>query len=220
MKKILFFGVGDKTDLVLYIAKLLSHTQNVLISDGTAAGRYRWFMSDDKLTQYDSFHVAAVRHPDELLSVTENQPFDVMLIDCDNSFLSAWEPADIRFLVTSFDRNVLEPALVILEHYCTTSCGPDEMAPFYRIYHPYAESQFNDSYLVSITDNLSIRWAGEPMYTPYDDHDFTRKIENQYDSQISLKGLSKELKSVLTSVLMIITEKSEREIKLLFKKKG
>ena len=127
MKKIGFIGAYDKIDLILYIAKVIAEMgSKVLVIDATITQKTRYVVpciapSKCYITEYENIDVAVgfkdFNEIKKYLSVEENLPYDVILLDIDsNSNFKEFDmlKAHKNFFVTGFDSYSLKKGLEII----------------------------------------------------------------------------------------------------------
>ena len=129
MKKIGFIGGYDKTDLIIYVAKILTELgQNVLVVDATTNQKARYIIPVINptlmyVTEYEDIDIAVgfkkVEEIKKYLGVPdeEEMEYDIMLVDTDNQegFKEYnLEEAQKNYFVTSFDSYSLRKGLEAL----------------------------------------------------------------------------------------------------------
>ena len=129
MKKIGFIGAYDKTDLILYVAKILTVLgKKVLVIDSTINQKARYIVPVINptlryVTEFEEIDIAVgfenIQDIKKYLGLSENQDmeYDITLIDTDdiegfNSF--GLEEAEKNYFVTSFDNYSLKKGLEVL----------------------------------------------------------------------------------------------------------
>ena len=129
MKKIGFIGAYDKTDLILYVAKILTVLgKKVLVIDSTINQKARYIVpvinpTLKYVTEFEEIDIAVgfenIQDIKNYLGISENQnmEYDIALIDTDNieGFnLFELEEAEKNYFVTSFDNYSLKKGLEVL----------------------------------------------------------------------------------------------------------
>ena len=129
MKTIGFIGAYDKTDLILYVAKILTTLkQKVLVIDSTINQKARYIVpvinpTVEYVTEFEEIDIAVgfenISDIKKYLGLSEeqNMEYDIILIDTDNykgfdSF--QLKEANKNYFVTSFDNYSLKKGLEIL----------------------------------------------------------------------------------------------------------
>lgn len=223
MKKILFIGACDKSEILLYLAKILTQAeQRVLIIDGTTLQKYQYsvpeFKNNNLLTEYDGFDVATgfghdqntVSLKDELeaclnkTNESESQ-YNYILIDSDNVNTLIWDEITHHVLVTNTDRYTLTNNTELLKSYFEHM--ENTLIPFTKIHYPYFSTNIDDSYMDSTVSRFPIEWNEERDFEiEFDEVDHAWKINLQYESRITLKRLSRALKSNLLTLAKTLTD--------------
>ena len=129
MKKIGFIGAYDKTDLIVYVAKILTTLgKKVLVIDSTQNQKARYIIpvinpTTTYVTEYEEIDIAvgfdSVEDIKRYLGVAENQEleYDVVFVDTDNADgirKFNLEEAQKNYFVTSFDVYSLKKGLEAL----------------------------------------------------------------------------------------------------------
>ena len=223
MKKIGFIGAFDKTDLMVYVARILVELQKkVLIVDSTILGKARYTVpsispSKYYITEFEGIDVAIgfnnMESIADYLGVSDLQ-YDFALIDIDlheNLERFNMELADKNYFVTGFDNYSLKKGLEIIGKM------PDKILMTKVLFSRDMQKEEED-YLNFLSLYYSIQWEEEKIYFPYDNGDSTVIIENQRAGRISFKNLSIEYKKGLLELTQqIIPEIRNGEIKRIIK---
>lgn len=131
MKKVGFIGAYDKTDLIIYVAKILTAlNKSVLIVDATTTQKSRYVVpainpTVKYVTEYEEIDIAVgfsgIEDIKEYLGVSEMQKleYDIVLIDTDTQ--EGFEnynlqESDKNYFVTSFDIYSLKKGLEIISN--------------------------------------------------------------------------------------------------------
>lgn len=214
MKKIGFIGAIDKTDLILYVSKILVDVKKkVLLIDSTVNQRARYIVpcispSKYYITEYEGIDVAvgfdSLEEVKNYLSAIELE-YDVVFIDIDsqknfNNFNML--KADKNYFVTGFDSYSLKKGLEIIGNI-------PEIVTMTKILFSREMLEEEDDYLNFLSFYFSVQWTNDKIYFPYDNGDNTAIIENQRAAKIRFKNLSPEYKESL----LIIAEKVLPEVK-------
>lgn len=223
MKKIGFIGAFEKTDLMVYVARILVELQKkVLIVDSTILGKARYTVpsispSKYYVTEFEGIDVAIgfnnMESIADYLGVSDLQ-YDFALIDIDsheNLERFNMELADKNYFVTGFDNYSLKKGLEIIGKM------PDKILMTKVLFSRDMQKEEED-YLNFLSLYYSIQWEEEKIYFPYDNGDSTVIIENQRAGRISFKNLSIEYKKGLLELTQqIIPEIRNGEIKRIIK---
>lgn len=129
MRKFGFIGSYDKTDLIIYIAKILTElNQRVLVIDSTVTQKARYTVpaiepSKCYVTNYEGMDVAVGFHSLDLIERYQMNDlscdYDIVLIDIDStqSFKNfEMLNAEKNYFVTAFDNYSLKRGLEIIEN--------------------------------------------------------------------------------------------------------
>ena len=224
MKKIGFIGAFDKTDLILYVSKILVETgKTVLVIDTTMNQRARYIVpaispSVCYVTEYEGIDVAVGFDNTEKICQylgTEKLNYDILILDIDsneNFIQFDMTAADKNFFVTGFDSYSLKKGLEIIGQM-------ENKIKMTKILFSRDMLKEEDDYLNFLSFYFSVEWEKEKMYFPYDQGDNTVIIENQRAAQIRFKDLSSEYKESLLLVSNLISpEIKNGDLKKAFKK--
>jgi len=205
MKKVGFIGAYDKTDFLLYIAKILTELGNkVLVIDSTITQKAKYVVpvinpTTSYVTEFEEIDVAVgFDSMDKMLgylgiSSEEQLEYDIALIDTDsiktlNDFgvLNAYK----KYFVTSFDLYSLKKGLEILS-------GIEEPIEVTKILYSKEMSEEENDYLDFLSTGYKIIWNEERIYFPFEMGDQSIIIENQRVAKIKFRNLSSEYKESL-----------------------
>lgn len=199
MEKIGFVGVYDKTDFIIYIAKILSVLgKRVLVIDSTLNQKAKYIVpvinpTKSYVTRYEEFDVAVGFHDFNGMAKYLGTPrisdlYDIALIDIDSSDVFnnfEMKYATKNYFVTSFDLFSLKKGLEILG-------GLQEIIPMKKVLFSRDGNKEENDYLDFLSSNYKIVWDNEIIYFPIDNGDMSIIIENQRVSKIKFKYLSSE----------------------------
>lgn len=223
MKKIGFIGAFEKTDLIVYIARILTELgKRVLVVDTTILQKARYIIPciapvKSYVTEYERIDVAVGF--EELDSLTNyigdiENDYDIVLVDIDTyEKFDSFEMANSEklYFVTAFDSFSLKKGIEVIG--TMRQKVKMEKILFSREYIEEEEEYLN---LLSMT--YPIEWSEEKIHFPYDQGDLTAIIENQRVTKIKLKNLSEEYRSSLFMLTQeIVPEVKIGEIKKAFK---
>lgn len=223
MKKIGFIGAFEKTDLIIYTAKILTEVnKRVLVIDTTILQKARYIVpaiapTKSYVTDYEGIDVAVGF--EDLESINKylgniEASYDIMLIDIDspemfNTFNMS--NSDKLYFVTAFDNFSLRRGIQIIGN-----MGPK--VKMSKILFEREITEENDEYLNLLSLTFPIEWNTEILYFPYDQGDISAIIENQRVAKIKLKNLSEQYReALLLLVLEIAPETKTGEIKKAFR---
>lgn len=205
MEKINFIGAYDKTDSIMYIAKILTEMKKkVIIVDATITQKSKYVIptvenKNEYITNYSNidFAIGFTNYNDikTYLGMPQSAEFtyDYMLIDIDNSdLLNNFDVYSSKktYFVTSFDLYALKKGVEVLKRLSL----PVEIT---KVYFSNLMSQTEDDYFNYIATGCRVKWNQEKIYFPLLNEDLDVIKENQRLSKIRFKGLSNEYKTSL-----------------------
>lgn len=205
MKKIGFIGGYDKTDLIIYVAKILTELgQNVLVVDATINQKARYIIPVINptlmyVTEYEDIDIAVgfkkVEDIKKYLGVPEDQEmeYDIMLVDTDNQqgFEEFnLEEAQKNYFVTSFDVYSLKKGLEAL-------IGLKNAISLTKVYFSKEMLKEEDDYLNFLSLGYKIIWNDYRVYFPIENGDLNVIHENQRVAKIKFKKISVQYKDGL-----------------------
>lgn len=220
MKKVAFVGSYDKTDMILYMAKLLTiANKKVIVIDTTALQKSRYIVPTMQalrkyITTFQGVDVAIGF--ENLEDIKEYQKengqveeYDFALIDIDsargyNNFeMSA---SDKHYFVTSFDMYCLKRGLQVFKNFKF----PVRVTKVYFSKEMFASE---DEYLNYLSSGLRIKWNNEIVFFPFETSDLNTIYANQRSSRIRIKGLSMQYMDSLSFIIEDFSGIQERIIK-------
>lgn len=208
MKKISFIGAYDKTDFILYLAKIIRTVgKKVLMVDATVNQKAKYVVPTIKptvsyITEFEDIDVAVGFEnynsiKDYLSAIEEKEVgYDYILIDIDSQKgLENFEiqPMDNNYFVTGFDTYSLKKGL----------------EAFYNVKEPYKLTKIlysremlkeEDDYLNFLSRGLKISWNDTRIYLPIENGDAIVIAENQRLAKIKFRLLSQQYKESLLYV--------------------
>lgn len=214
MKKVGFIGAYDKTDFMLYIAKILTEMgKKVLVIDSTITQKAKYVVpvinpTTSYVTEFEEIDVAVgFDSMDRMIgylgiSREEDLEYDIALIDTDsiktlNNF-GVLEAAK-KYFVTSFDLYSLKKGLEILS-------GIEETVNITKVLFSKEMSEEENDYLDFLSLGYKIIWDESRVYFPFEMGDQSIIIENQRLAKIKFKNLSSEYKESLGIIVEEILE--------------
>lgn len=205
MKKISFIGAYDKTDLIIYIARLLvAMKKNVLVVDATVNQKAKYVVpvinpSKTYVTEFEGIDVAVgfnkISDIKNYIGIDENEDlkYDYIFYDIDSleSYMNYnIEDSTSKYFVTSFDLYSLKKGIEIL-------ASTNKELILTKVYFAKDVSKQDDEYLEFLAKDYNIKWNEEIIYFPFEMGDQTVISENQRVSKIKLKKLTTEYKDGL-----------------------
>lgn len=205
MKKIGFIGAYDKTDLILYVAKILTTLKHkVLIIDSTINQKARYIVpvinpAVKYVTEFEEIDIAVgfenLSDIKKYLGLSEQQDmeYDIVLIDTDNYIgFEAYNLQEVNknYFVTSFDNYSLKKGLEVL-------AGLKEPISLTKVYFSKEMLKEEDDYLNFLSLGYKVIWNEYRLYFPIENGDLTVIYENQRVAKIKFKKLSVQYKDGL-----------------------
>ena len=221
MKQIGFIGAYDKTDFILYIAKILVEMgKKVILVDGTITQKAKYVVPTIKpsttyITEFEGIDVAVgfenFQNIREYLVMPNTTPleYDYALLDVDTAkAVESWniEQADKNYFVTSFDMYSLKKGVEALS-------GLKEPIHATKILFSRNALKEEDDYLNFLTLGTKVVWNTEVIYLPFEVGDQTVIYNNQRVHKIKFKKLSNQYKVGLQYVAQRILEEQEYRLR-------
>lgn len=205
MRTIGFIGAYDKTDLIIYVAKLLTEmNKKVMIIDSTTLQKAKYIVpaispSKTYVTEFEGIDIA-VGFPNyalikEYLGMPQHAVFeyDYIFIDVDSpEMLVSFDikAATRNYFVTGFDVYSLKRGIEILS-------GFTEPIPLKKVLFSKKITEEEDEYLNFISLGCKVIWDEEKIYFPFEQGDQTTLMENQRVAKVKLRKLTQLYKDSL-----------------------
>lgn len=208
MRKIGFIGAYDKTDLIIYIAKILTMMKKkVLVIDSTLTQKARYVVpvinpTKEYITEYEDIDIAVgfsnLEDIKKYLALADVQEleYDYVMFDVDDieGFQKfRLQEAEKNYFVTSFDNYSLKKGLEILS-------GLKEVLKLKKILFASQVLKEEDDYLNFLSLGYKIMWDEERIYFPIENGDLNVIYENQRVAKIKFKKLSIQYKDGLANI--------------------
>ena len=214
MKKIGFIGAYDKTDLIIYVAKILETlNQKVLVIDATINQKARYVVpvispTTEYVTEYEDIDIAVGFSNEEsikrYLGLADDQEmeYDMVLVDTDN--YKGFEEFQLKdaqknYFVTSFDVYSLKKGLEIINNL-------EEPVSLTKVLFSKEMLKEEDDYLNFLSLGCKVIWNEYRIYFPIENGDLSVIYENQRVQKIKLKKLSVQYKDSLGFIVQQILE--------------
>lgn len=227
MKKIGFIGAYDKTDFIMYVAKILVEMgKKVLLVDGTITQKAKYIVpvirpSKTYVTQFEGIDVAVgfenfenIKQYLALPQVIELD-YDIALVDLDTTDgveKFELEEFEQNYFVTSFDMYSIKKGLESIS-------GLKNPIRAYKVLFAKEVLKEENDYLNFVSLGSKIIWNEERIYFPFEVGDQTIIYNNQRVSKIKFKKLSTQYKEGLIYIASKILEnKEDALLKKAFKK--
>lgn len=224
MEKIGFIGAYDKTDFIIYIARILAVLgKRVLVIDSTVNQKAKYIVpainpTKTYVTQYEDFDVAVgFQDFDDIASYLSidrvSDSYDLSLIDIDSS--DAFKNFEMRsaeknYFVTSFDLFSLKKGLEVLS-------GLEETIKMKKVLFSKNGDPEENDYLNFLSSKYKVVWDDEIIYFPLDRGDMGTIIENQRVAKIKFKNLTEGYIDAFSMLAQEITGVSLYDLKKVYK---
>ncbi len=206
MKKVGFIGAYDKTDLIIYIAKILTVLdKKVLIIDATINQKSKYVVpainpTNTYITEFEDIDIAVgfndYEHILQYLG-SDELDYEYILINTDNEEgIKGFElqVAFKNYFVTSFDNYSLKKGIEILS-------GLREVMSMTKILYSEDVLKEEDDYLNFLALGKKVLWNEFRVYFPIENGDLTAIHENHRLAKISFKKLSIQYKDGLEYIV-------------------
>lgn len=227
MRKVGFIGAYEKTEIMLYIAKLLiSLKKTVLIIDSTITQKAKYVVpvinpTTTYITEFQKIDIA-VGFKDfegikEYLGIPneEELKYDFILIDIDSSkYVENFKMEDAykNYFVTAFDVYSLKKGLEAID-------SVKEPIKLTKIYFSNQDSKDDDEYVNFLSMGYKVDWEKYKVYFPISLADKESIIENQKINKIKFSNISQQYKNSIQYLTEEITKEiiTQPEIKKIIK---
>ena len=221
MKKVAFIGGYDKTDLILYMAKILKVlNKKVLFIDTTLTSKTQYIVptltpTKKYVTTYDGIDVAigfrSIEEFKEYQSIDGplDKEYDFILIDLDseNAYCNfELTKYDLHLFVTNFDVYSVQKGVNTLR-------GIKELTNVYKVIFTKDPNSEESEYLDFITLSYRVKWDDTIIYFPFETADLYAIYQNQRFSKVKFLNLSVEYIESLLLLLEITTDFSKGDLK-------
>lgn len=226
MRKIGFIGAYDKTDLILYLARILSAAgRKILFIDSTITQKAKYVVPEISparayVTNFENIDVAVGFDNYDGIKEYLGMPihadlgYDIAFIDIDDSQKLAnfqISPEEINYFVTSFDLYSLKRGLEALSNL-------NEKIKLTKILFTREALQEEEDYLNFLALGYKIEWTDDTVYFPLEIGDQSVIIENQRVSKLKFRKLSTQYRENLLYILSQIVGDAEfPEIRKVYK---
>lgn len=236
MKSVGFVGKMDKTELVQYVAKVLSTLgQKTILIDATSAQKTRYTVDvinglnaqNQYVVEHDGVDIAVgfnnvLELKKYLLAKGEDfTEYECVLIDTDSDEMS--EEYDLKnannlFFVTSFDKMHIAKGIDVLRYICATKRkeNPEAQVDLTKVLYYSNINTADMNYVENLADNLPLNWKGT-INIAYDTGDLSVNIQNQYSSKINFRYLTAEAKNGIIDIVNLITGEDKNKLKKVLK---
>ena len=214
MKEVGFIGAFDKTDLIIYIAKILTVLgQKVLIADTTITQKAKYVVPAlnptlSYITEFEEIDIAVgFKNIEGIADYTnrsiETLEYDYVLVDIDNAESAMnfkIDKAVQNFFVTSFDTYDVRRGLEILNGFP----NPIKMT---KVLFAKEITKEDDDYLNYLSLGSKVMWEDDRIYFPLEMGDKTAIINNQKVAKVRFENLTSMYKDGMEFVVAKIDPK-------------
>lgn len=227
MKTIGFIGAYDKTDLIIYIGRILTAmNKRVLVIDTTFLQKAKYIVpaispAKTYITTYEDIDIAVGFYDyysiKSYLGISEqaNLDYDYIFIDIDSyECLESFniQMADKNYFVTGLDVYTLRRGLEILS-------GLQERLDLTKILFAKNLSYDEEEYFNFLSLGAKVNWSEETIYFPFEQGDAGVIIQNQMVQKIKFKKLTELYKGSLMYIAseLLESQQEQNELRKVFK---
>ena len=220
MRKIVFIGGYDKSDIILYMSKILSlMDKRILVIDTTLLQKMRYIIptmtpTAKYVSTYDGIDIALgfdnMQDLIQYLGIANfADEYDYIIYDIDNPvYYESFEiaPQDVHCMLTTFDVYAVTKGVEVLR-------GIKEPTEILKVLVTRDPASEESEYLDFVSFNLKIKWKEDIVYIPFDTEDLYEIYLNQRSSRVKFTGLSMDYMESLSFLIENLTDCSSGEIK-------
>ena len=224
MKTIGFIGAYDKTDLIVYIAKIFATMgKRVLMIDTTILQKAKYIVptilpAQSYVTSFEDIDIAVGFYDYDSIKNylgVSTLEYDYIFIDVDNiEGINDFnvKTADRNYFVSGFDSYSLRRGLEILT-------GISERLSLTKVLFSKNLSYQEEEYFNFLSLGVKVDWTEETIYFPFEQGDAGTIIQNQMIQKIKFKKLTQLYKESLMYIAnqLIDTEQGQNEMKKVFR---
>lgn len=227
MKTIGFIGAYDKTDLIIYIARILTAmNKKVLVIDTTYLQKAKYIVpaispAKTYITTYEDIDIAVGFYDyysiKSYLGISEQASldYDYIFIDIDShECLESFniQMADKNYFVTGLDVYTSKRGLEILS-------GLQERLNLTKILFAKNISYDEEEYFNFLSLGAKVNWSEETIYFPFEQGDAGVIIQNQMVQKIKFKKLTELYKESLMYIAneLLESRQEQNEMRKVFK---
>lgn len=224
MKTIGFIGAYDKTDLIVYIAKIFATMgKRVLMIDATILQKSKYIVptilpAQSYVTSFEDIDIAVGFYDYDSIKNylgVSTLDYDYIFIDVDNiEGINDFnvKTADKNYFVSGFDSYSLKRGLEILT-------GISERLSLTKVLFSKNLSYQEEEYFNFLSLGVKVDWTEETIYFPFEQGDAGTIIQNQMVQKIKFKKLTQLYKESLMYIAnqLIDTEQGQNEMKKVFR---
>lgn len=226
MNSWIFAGLCDKSDMLLYICKLLAGGGGkVLLVDATEKRKYPYFVGglDERLgiTEFSGFDVACgFEDADGLEAHLQShgggfENYDYVIYDLELlGFCSKedWERASALVWATDYEVWTLEEGGRWLKQAAHRHFEQGVIPEMRKVAVRAVDEWFGDSYLDGYFADLPVRWKGETFVLPWNELDLSLKLRNEHTKKLEMKPLTRGYKKQLCNLVQNLTDRDRKQV--------
>ena len=210
MKKVGFIGGYDKSNLIIYLAKVLTLlNKKVIVADTTVVKKMKYIVPTINLTKtymtsFEDIDFAigfkTIEELEEYLGESLESKYDFLLVDIDRKeMIENYDLSldETHYFVTGFDMYSLKRGMTIFQ-------GLNDLINLTKILFVYEKSKEGEEYLNYISMGYNLKWNEYTMYCSIDYENNRIIEENQRLEKIQFKKLSSDYKDFLAYVVQDI----------------
>ncbi len=217
MKKIAFIGGYDKTNLILYIAKILTVLgKKVLFVDTTLTKKTKYVLPKmgkgvNYITTFERIDIAiGFECLEQIEKYNQSRlDYDYVLVDIDsplNYRNYRISNEDLHFFVTGFDIYSLRRGVNVFKAFVKDT-------NVIKVYFSQNMTKAEDEYLNQLTNNEFVKWNNEIIYFPINMQDMEAINQNERMAKIKFKGLTTTYFDSLQYVTEIVCGEGKSNVK-------
>lgn len=221
MKLINFIGTWDKTDFMLFVAKMLtSMAKKVLYVDSCSTQKCKYIVpaieiKDQYVTSFEEIDIAVgFKSQKEIVEYLKEEgrdfnEYEFALIDTDTPEMARnfdTVNANSTFIISPYDKYHIFKTVNIINEMLSDKFEYVDKIVMNKIYMYSYINTSDESYIDFTYKDLGIILQDKKLYLPLEEGDRTVGIQNQYAGKILLKHLSKQYKKSLVEAMSIILE--------------
>lgn len=228
MNYTLFLGSADISDLLIYLSKFLQTAgRRVLLVDASSEGFIRYntpiLTTEAGVSQYDEFDIGYdfAAFGDMKLQLDQEQQYDQVLVFCSQpDFITESDLMSFkqRFVVISPERRSLEKAIELMSLLLHGRDSRQPRIPFARLLVNQLDSGLAEDYIEKMLDVLPVVFEEQAFTIPFDEMDYMQKIINQNSNTVSIKRISRPLRSTIQQMAGNVCELDQQQLKVYAKK--
>lgn len=224
MKKVAFIGGYDKTDLILYIARILTVLgSKVLVVDTTLTKKTKYVLPKmgkavNYITTFERIDVAiGFENLEAIEKYNETKlEYDYILIDIDS-------PVSYRnFKITNEDENLFVTGfdLYSLRRGVNVFKALTQKTNFKKIYFSQNMTSEENKYLEFLVKNPLVEWSKEIIYFPINLQDIEIQNQNERMAKIKFRGFTPTYLDSIQYTVELISGLNKGQVKKAIKTIG